>query len=398
MAVKFNKIKTIIICVTIFIIWSGLSFYRTISRNMNWFADKTLEASAEEVIEREEINTTDKGEFTYALSWSKNGENWVCVNIDGFAEIVLDKQYTEVTDFCNSGYAMVKDSNGIKTLIDRAGNLRLCEYSYICDEILTNDFHANLIVATQKITENGEEKIGYGLINESLGWCKAPSTENEYLKEFTKGIDGGVLTNEKGDKLYFSRIDVVIENVDEFLFYDSNIAMYRKGTDIYLIDKSGENERISMKNIAKAGEWTEGTIFCELTDGRKVFNDINGKVILDVTNLNIVNTPRFIAGYAGIVVQTEEGLKYTVIDEEGKMMFEPKAGEMCDTLTEKVYRISYLNAEQVRVIEVINEKGEKLFDVASSITYFTNGYAIKDNEIYVRTDGTELVLTKNVDK
>lgn len=397
MAVKNSQIKVIIICVIVFTIWAGLSFYRTISRNMDWF-DTTVEVSAEDIIEREEIKTTDKGEFTYALAWSKCGDNWVCTNIDGFAEIVLDKQYTEVTDFCNSGYAMVKDSNGVKTLIDRAGNLRLCEYSYVCDEILTNDFHANLIVATQKVIEDGEEKLGYGLINDSLGWCMAPSSKNEYLKEFTKGIDGGVLTNEKGDKLYFSRINVVVEGVDEFLFYDNDIAMYRKGTDIYLIDKSGEHERVSMKNIAKAGEWTEGTIFCELTDGRKVFNNINGEIILDVTNLNIVNSPRFIEGYAGILMQTEEGLKYTVIDDKGNMMFEPKAGEMCDTLTGKVYRISYLNAEQVRVTEVINEKGEKLFDVASSITYFTNGYAIKDNEIYVRSDGTELVLTKNVEK
>lgn len=397
MAVKNNQVKIIIICVVIFTLWAGMSFYRTISRNMNWF-DTTVEVSAEDIIEREEIKTTNKGEFTYALAWSKCGENWVCTNIDGFAEIVLDKQYTEVTDFCNSGYAMVKDLNGVKTLIDRAGNLRLCEYSYVCDEILTNDFHANLVVATQKVTEDGEEKLGYGLINDSLGWCMAPSSKNEYLKEFTKGIDGGVLTNEKGDKLYFSRINVVVEGVDEFLFYDSNLAMYRKGTDIYLIDKSGEHERVSMKNIAKAGEWTEGTIFCELTDGRKVFNDINGEIILDVTNLNVVNSPRFIEGYAGILMQTEEGLKYTVIDSKGNMMFEPKSGEMCDTLTGKVYRIAYLNADQVRVTEVINEKGEKLFDVTSSITYFTNGYAIKDNEIYVRTDGTELVLTKNVEK
>ena len=122
--------------------------------------------------------------------------------------------------------------------------------------------------------------------------------------------------------MYFSRIDVVVENVDEFLFYDDQIAMYRKGTDIYLIDKSGEHERVSMKNIAKAGEWTEGTIYCELTDGRKVFNDINGKEILDVTSLNVVNSPRFIDGYAGIVMQTEEGTKYTVIDTKGKIMFE----------------------------------------------------------------------------
>lgn len=397
MAKMNNKVKTIIICVLLFVIWAGLSVYRTLGRNMDWFEQVNV---VEEASAREEIKTTDKGEFTYALAWSKYGDNWVCVNIDGYAEIVLDKGYTEVTDFCNSIYAMVKDENGIKSIIDRAGNLKLCEYSYVCDEILTNDFHANLVVATQKVTENGEEKVGYGLIDSSLGWCKAPSSENKYLTEFTKGIDGGVLTNEKGDKLYFSRIDVVVENVDEFLFYDDQIAMYRKGTDIYLIDKSGEHERVSMKNIAKAGEWTEGTIYCELTDGRKVFNDINGKEILDVTSLNVVNSPRFIDGYAGIVMQTEEGTKYTVIDTKGKIMFEPRMGAVCDTLTSKAYRVETLSESSISPtkIEVINEKGEKLFEANSSITYFTNGYAIKDNETYVRTDGTELVITKDVNK
>ena len=392
MATKNNKIKTIIICVLVFVIWAGLSLYRTLNRNMDWFEPQV--SAEEEQEKREEIDTTEKSEFTYALAWSKYGDNWVCVNIDGYAEIVLDKQYTEVTDFCNSIYAMVKDGMGIKSIIDRAGDLRLCEYSYMCDEILTNDFHANLIVATQKVVEDGEEKVGYGLINENLGWCKAPSTKNEYLKEFTKGIDSGVLTNEKGDKLYFSQIDTVIEGVDQFLFYDDQIVMYRKGTDIYLIDKSGEHERVSMKNIAKVGEWTEGTIYCELTDGKKVFNDINGECILDVTALNVVNSPRFIDGYAGIVMRTEDGLKYTVIDNKGNLMFDAKQGDMCDTLTGKVFRISKPSG----AIEVINEKGEKLFEVNEKITYFTNGYAIKDNETYVRTDGTELIITKKVEE
>lgn len=397
MAVKSEKVKTIIICVLVFVIWAGLSLYRTLSRNMDWF-DKTV--AEEQIVEKEEIQTTDKGEFTYALAWSKCGDNWVCVNIDGYAEIVLPEEYVEVTDFCNSLHAMVKDKNGVKTLIDRAGDMKLCEYSYMCDEILTNDFHASLAVATQKVEENGKEVVGYGLINENLWWLKSPSSKNEFLKEFTKGVDGGVLTTEKEDKLYFSKTDTIVTDVDEILFYDAQIVMYRKGTDIYLIDKSGEHERVSMSNIAKAGEWTEGTIYCELTDGRKVFNNINGELILDVTNLNVVNSPRFIDGYAGILMQTEEGLKYTVIDNKGKMMFEPRAGEMCDTLTGKVYRIERLSemSDTPKKIEVINEKGEKIFDVNSSITYFTNGYAIKDNEIYVRTDGTELKITKDVDK
>lgn len=392
--IKISKnLKLIIICVLLVVIWAGLSFYRTLSRNMDWF-ETTEVAVSEGIAEKEEIETTEKREYTYALSWSKNGDNWVCVNIDGLAEIVLDKQYTEVTDFCNSGYAIVKDSNGMKSLIDRAGNLRLCEYSYKCDSIITDSFQANMVVATKEIEENGETKVGYGIIDASLGWVKAPSTENEYLKEFTKGIDGGVLSNEKGDKLYFYTLNKVVENVDQFLFYNAELVMFRRGTDIYLIDKSGENERVSMKNIAKAGEWTEGTIFCELTDGRKVFNDINGEIILDVTDLNVVNTPRFIDGYAGILIQTPEGTKYTVIDTKGNMMFEPKEGTVCDTLTGKFFRVSYVDEEGRTVLGVMDEKGELVFKVNSSITYFTNGYAIKDNETYVRTDGTELIIFK----
>lgn len=393
---KINKnVKVIIICVVLFSIWAGLSFYRTLSRNMDWF-ETTEVVSSDKVVEREEIKTTNKNEFTYALSWSKSGNNWVCVNIDGLAEIVLDEQYTEVTDFCNSGYAMVKDENGIKVLIDRYGNLRLSEYSHVCDNMITNSFQANMLIATKEVIENGETKIGYGILDRNLNWVKLPSTENEYLKEFTKGIDGGVFTNEAGDKLYFYTIDKVVENVDEFIFYDSQVVMFRRGTDIYLIDKSGEHERVSMSNIAKIGEWTEGTVFCELTDGRKVFNDINGEIILDVTHLNVINSPRFINEYAGILMQTPEGTKYTVIDIKGNMMFEPRLGSICDTLTGKFFRVSYFNdVESRQVLGVMDEKGELIFEVNSSITNFTNGYAIKDNDIYVRTDGTELVIYKN---
>lgn len=390
---KLNKnIRTIIIIVVVFFIWAGLSLYRTISKNPEWFEAKSI-ASDEGNVEREEIETTDKKEFTYALSWSKYGNRWVCVNIAGNAEIVLGEEYTKVTDFCNSMFAIVEDESGIKTLIDRSGDCRLCEYSYTCDEIITNDFHASMAVATQKVKENGKEQIGYGIIGDTLGWIKPPSTKNEYLKEFTKGIDGGVLTNEKGDKLYFHTTGKIVENVDEFLFYDATTAMYRKGTDIYLIDKSGENERVSMKNIAKAAEWTEGVIYCELTDGKKVFNNINGDVILDVSHLDIINEPRFINEYAGILFNTDEGTKYTVIDIKGNMQFDPRPGEMCDTLTAKVYRVN--DAEGLRVID---EKGKTLFNVDKSITYFTNGYALKDEKDYVTTDGTVLKITKEVGK
>lgn len=393
---KIDKnLKVIIIVLIIFLIWSISAFFITISRNQDWF-NNTEPVVSESVVEKEEIETTNKNEFTYALAWSKYGNNWVCVNIDGRAEIVLDEQYTEVTDFCNSGYAIVRDANGMKSLIDRAGNLRLSEYSYVCDEIITDSFQANMTVATKDVRVNGEVKKGYGIINSSLDWCKMPAVENEYLKEFTKGIDGGVFSNETGDKLYFYTLDKVVENVDEFLFYNNEIAMFRRGTEIYLIDKSGEHERVSMKNIAKAGEWTEGTIFCELTDGRKVFNDINGTIILDVTNLNIINSPRFINDYAGILMQTPEGTKYTVIDIKGNMMFEPRLGNICDTLTGKFFRVSYFNESEARqVLGVMNENGELVFEVSTSITNFTNGYAIKDNNSYVRTDGTELVITKD---
>jgi len=390
---KINKNLTIIIILIIlFIAWTVFAFYRTLSRNMNWF-EEVQPVVSETTVEREDIQTTDKKEFTYALSWSKSGDNWVCVNIDGLAEIVLDKQYTEVTDFCNSGYAIVKDSDGIKTVIDRSGRLRLTEYSYVCDKIITDSFQANMVIATKEYERDGEIKSGYGILDCNFNWVKLPYIENEYLKEFTKGIDGGVFSNETGDKLYFYTLDKVVENVDEFLFYNDQLAMFRRGTDIYLIDKSGENERISMTNIAKAGVWAEGTIFCELTDGRKVFNNINGEIILDVTDLNVINSPRFINDYAGILMDTSEGTKYTVIDIKGNMMFEPRKGTVCDTLTGKFFRVSYYNeADERQILGVMNEKGELIFEVNSSITNFTNGYAIKDNSVFVRTDGTELVI------
>lgn len=305
-------------------------------------------------------------------------------------------QYVQVTDFCNSSFAMVEDENGRKCLIDRAGNMIFSEYSYTCDEFITENFAANLMVATKEVEEDGETKIGYGLINESLGWWKAPSAENEYLKEFTKGIDGYVLTNENEDKLYFARLDVIVEDVDEIMYYNDDLVMYRKGTDIYLIDKAGENERVTMSNISKTGEWTEGIIYCELTDGTQMFKDINGTDLLDVTELNIINLPRFLDGYAGILMQTEEGTKYTVIDTDGNMMFEPVSGTVCDTLTSKRFVVSYTDpATASVVIKVIDETGKIVFDVDYSITNFTNGYAIKDSTAYVKDDGTELTITKN---
>ena len=398
MLYKNNKtIKIVIISLLVFIIWFGLALFRTLEKNPEWFTTK--EEKSESLIERENINTTEKKEFSYALAWSKFGENWVLSNIDGYAEIVLDKNFIDVTDFGNTGYAVVKDIYGNKTLIDRAGNSRLYDNCFVCDKIITDDFKANMIVASIIAKENEKEITKNGIIDATLNWSKAPSEENEYLKEFTKGIDGGVFTNELGDKLYFYTLDRIVENVDEFLFYDAQTAMFRKGTTIYLIDKSGEHERVDFENVSKVGEWADETIFCEFTDGRKQLVDINGKCRVDLTSLNVINSPRMIGGHAGIVMETESGIKCAVIDENGKFLYEFMNGKDCSTLTEDYFRLTYFDESKGKdIIEVINENGEVIFEVESSITNFNNGYAIKDGNSYVRTDGTELQLYRNIEK
>ena len=389
--IKNKKIKTVFICLLVFIVWAGLSVYRTLGRNKDWFEPKKEIAEPEKV--KEVLETTDEHEFLYATAWCKSGNNWLLINIDGLAEIVLDENYTEVTNFANTGYAIVKDKYGNNAVIDRAGNSRLYDNCYLCDSIVSNDFNANMIVAAKDIEENGKKKTEYGIIDATLNWAKAPSTENEYLKEFTKGIDGGVFTNEKGDKLYFYTVDAIVEDVDEFLYYDSETVMFRKGSEICLIDKSGEHLRSDFKDVVKNAEWIDKSMYCEFSDGRKEFVDINGKCVIDLKDVNIANLPKMIGKHAGIVIDTEEGTKYTVIDEKGNFMFEPRLGKTCDTLTEDVFRVTRYSEEKGKdIIEVINEKGEVLFEVENSITNFNNGYAIKDGNTYVRTDGTELEI------
>ena len=306
---------------------------------------------------------------------------------------MLDENYVEVSNFGNTGYAVAVDTYGNKAVIDRAGNSALYDNCYRCDSIVSDDFKANMIVATKQVTEDGKEVTGYGIIDALLDWSKAPESKNEYLKEFTKGIDGGVFTNEAGDKLYFYTLDTIVEDVDEFLYYDAETVMFRRGEEVYLIDKSGEHQRLNFKNVVKNGEWAEHTIYCEFTNGKKQLVDINGKCVVDLTDLNVINLPRMISGYAGILMQTEEGTKYTIIDEEGNFVFEPRLGKSFDILAENLFRVVYHDDENDRdVIGVMNEKGELLFEVNSSITNFNNGYAIKDGEDYVRADGTELVI------
>ena len=390
---KNKNIPIIILCIC-FVIWVVLAFCVTINRNEDWF-ETTEEVSSEQALETENIETDNKREYLYAPAWSKWGNNWVCTNIDGLAEIVLSEEFVEVSDFGNTGYAIATDENNKKCVIDRSGALRLSEYGHICENFITDSFQANSLIATKEIEVNGKIEIGYGVLNTNFDWQIAPSIENEYLKEFTKGIDGGVFTNEVGDKLYFSTIDNIIENVEEFITYNEYMAMYKKENDIYIIDKSGENEKVIIENVQSVGQWTEHTIFCELTDGSKVFKDIDGETILDVTDFNIINTPKFINNYAGIVIQTEEGEKYTVIDIEGNFQFELKVGTVCDTVAENYYRVSYFDEERNKeIFGIIDGEGNLVFEVNSSITDFSNGYALKDNKTYVRTDGTELILFK----
>lgn len=394
---KNKNVKTIIICLVVFVIWAGLSVYRTLGRNQDWFEAKA-EAPGPEVI-REDYETTDEHEFSYATAWCKIGDSWALINIDGLAEIVLDKNYVEVTNFANTGYAVVKDTYGNKSVIGRGGDTVLYDNCYVCDKIVSDDFNANMIIASKQVEEDGKTKTAYGVIDASLNWAKAPSVENEYLKEFTKGIDGGVFTNEAGDKLYFYTIDAIVEDVDEFLFYDAQTAMFRKENEICLIDKSGEHLRKDFDGVVKNGEWAEHTIYCEFENGQKGFVDINGKSTLDLSSYDVQNLPRMIGGYSGLLIKTDEGTKYTVVDENGNFMFEPRRGNSCDTLTEKVFRVTYYDEENNKeVINVIDENGNLLFEAEESVTNFNNGYAVKNNEEYVRTDGTKLQVFRYITK
>lgn len=394
---KNKNFKTAIICTLVFIVWAGLSVYRTLGKNQDWFVPKE-EIAGPEII-REDLTTTDEHEFNYAVAWCKTGDNWALINIDGLAEIVLDKNYVEVTDFANTGYAVVKDIYGNKAVIGRGGDTVLYDNCYKCDKIVSDDFKANMIIASKQIVEDGKEKTAYGVIDATLNWAKAPSTDNEYLKEFTKGIDGGVFTNEAGNKLYFYTIDAIVEDVDEFLFYDAQTAMFRKKDEICLIDKSGEHLRKDFGDVVKNGEWAEHSIYCEFKDGRKAFVDINGKTVVDLSFYDVQNLPRMIGGYSGILIKTDEGTKFTVIDEKGNFMFEPRIGTSCDTLTEKVFRVTYYDSTKEKdVIEVIDENGNLLFEVEKSVTNFNNGYAVKDEDNYVRTDGTNLQVFRYIEK
>ena len=90
------------------------------------------------------------------------------------------------------------------------------------------------------------------------------------------------------------------------------------------------------------------------------------------------------------MIDTKEGTKYTVIDINGKMMFEPKLGKECNSLAENRFKIVHFDENDEEVIDVIDEMGNIVFGAKSSITNFTNGYAIKDGENYIRKDGTKL--------
>ena len=128
---KNKKIKTALICLLVFIVWAGLSVYRTLGRNKDWFEPKKEDEVSEEV--KEFVDTTDERDFLYATAWCKSGNNWLLINIDGKADIVLNENYTEVTNFANTGYAVVKDVYGNKAVIDRAGNSRLYDNCFLCD-------------------------------------------------------------------------------------------------------------------------------------------------------------------------------------------------------------------------------------------------------------------------
>ena len=442
---KKKRTRNIIIIVSISVavllvliiggIWLSTSLFNKIKDKNNFKIENVIENVIEEgkegiltptEIENNLFNNERLSRYNVVTNFTEDNLAWIsgttnsnenyyiCINREG-QEILRYKKYNystapdgirEVTAFHN-GLAIITNGENKKSVINTAGTVIVAEGDDKCTNIISEDTTFGYIIV-EKIDDTylGTTTM-YGIVD-SEGNFKVPlSEENEYLKNLgSSAIAKGIYTS--GDKIYNIETGKEVERTSSFEnhanYYDGKIFCYYEGSlvsdpltifsanDLSVIAKSEFelNEGLG----GKVGEFSEGKIFIEYPDN----NSDNGRVrgffneklekLIDLSELEITNEPIFIDGYANLVIRERW---YTVIDEEGKMLFEPVEGvETCVNLGNRRFYVETEDGE----CKIIDENNNTIVADVPEMDYYTKGYYVsEDTERFIDTNGKELEIT-----
>ena len=349
--------------------------------------------------------TTSKRDFKNGRAWSKSNGSWICIDENGEVVFKLTEEYTDVTDFENANYSMISNYTN-KAIINKNGDLITTDKdNQAFDRIVSDDVTAGCAVVQKNVSTSEKKEIQYGIIGFEGNWLLNLSADNDFLKEYKSCGVQNVLIN--GDEVYFisdakkvrtknGNITRVIAEDDDYIYF------YTMKNKLIKVRKNASGDvQVVKKDIQEIGKYENGVVYIHTStynkkkkkkNENKAYFDLNGKEQIKITEKNVIKVSEVSENGTYGIITRKSGKDYiTLIDKDGKKIFEPIEGALeCKYLGEGKFFMAYSNEDNSESY-VLDESGNRIYS-ALIMGEYEDGYAIKDNNNYVDEKGMVLTI------
>lgn len=354
--------------------------------------------------------------FSEGKAWVSGeaiGKQWICINTEGKIVFSLEEEYNPYSNF-NNGSALVyktvyeNGSNNKKfSLINEKGKIvaDLSEYEVICPE---NYAGRVMVMNTGETFEGRWTELG--VMGANGKWEIPLTKEHAFIEEDGKlwgghgsdfiymgnqiiARDNGILETEykcfnmETGNTFSCAADYHNDSIEVF----SDDFLIRFSTDrnsVLMTDTLGNTKEIIPDNFenesrSEIGRYSEGLFFVR---GAYKFYDENGAMKIDLSQYEVHGTPYFQDGYALIEFSNEY---FTIIDKQGKFMFDPIKAEAVGGISDGI--VSYSDEEHNW--HYLSVKGKELFKGNYGGLVFSDGYAlirIEEGYTFINKKGERL--------
>lgn len=374
-----------------------------VKRDDNWYiknvveeqieSDEEIQEKVQKFVEEVNKNKVDKAKkeglsqptkqaraFSDGKAWVSGeeiGASWVCINTKGEILFTLESGMYPGTDFYN-GAALIWNHRGSQ---DKTSKLRLINDKG--KEILNLDGYGFLESGGERflLWKNNDTFEGewteIGFMDSKGKWTIPLTKEHVFIGE--DGIKSGIYY--WGNGVYAIGRDGVCFNakigktyeVEDYPYYSNgNVVINHMKEDgscrVALIDAEGNYKETGITealnvtgNWPDKGKYAEGMFYDEDT---KKFYDASMNVKIDLSQYEIEEDfsgqfPYFVDGHAAIQFKNDY---FTIIDKDGKFMFEPIKADTSTNISEGIVGYRGENEQGMTVWKYIDMKGNVLYE------------------------------------
>lgn len=390
-----------------------------IKREKKWYISKVGTAKLVKDENGNEITpskiTIELGRtFSNEVAWISSGKLWKCIDKTGDVLFELESGQMPKTDF-NNDIAVIETADGRGSVINKSGDIIISPEKQGYDKIVlpiqrgasVKDeyiWNGKSIIVFKELNTFDKSENQIGVLDETGEWISPLSGNsvlgisekldrnmtiedkyykievvNNYDRNWVKTSSGGYYT---GNSLFYNPLlgksfytgkygdDIYIAEDTGICFTDSSVLK---------VSGSGVSDIKILNDVSSIGELNDGMFFALKNDGSSGFYDLSGNLLFDLSEYTsekgkLKNKPVMYNGYAIIEITNPSNKTFfTVIDKNGKRMFEPIEGNPSTKVLEGF--VVYNDGKQKK--RVIDAQGnEKFADISEYLTNIGDGAAM----------------------